>query len=154
VTIASVCDESHTEWRSNAVVFDSSMAGTGTHRILAKNGESGFDTWMNKWLVKMRTLVRYSSIASHGRYGLNRDRRENNTLGGDQRMGTAWPEPPGCPQGSALPGRALVQNRKRRGWWHRGWVPRPSRRARIAYDSQMPVRLDTDTSALGDEVRG
>jgi len=88
--------------------------GADAHRGPAENGESGCDTWVDKRLMVMRTLKRYSSIASRGQYGLNADGGEE-MLGGYQRTGIARPEPPGYPRGGALPGTAYVRNYGRHG---------------------------------------
>jgi len=62
--------------------------GGDAHRGPAENGGSKRDMWIDERLAAMRTLGRYSSIASRGQYSLNADRWEN-TLEGYWRTGTA-----------------------------------------------------------------
>jgi len=55
--------------------------GADAHHGPAEGGRSGCDMWMDKRLMAMRTLGRYSSVASRGQCGLNADGWEN-TPGG------------------------------------------------------------------------
>ena len=63
--------------------------------------------------MTMRPLGQYSFIAGHDQHGLNGDRWED-MLGGYQRTGTAWPEPPGCPERGQLWYRTAAEKEQKK----------------------------------------